>query len=112
MARNLIQEGDVLTLVAPAAVNSGQLVVVNQMFGVANHSAVSAANVECTIGGVWDLPKANAVSTSAAAGANIHWDATNARTTISASSNLKIGVAAVTSTNTATTVRVRLNESF
>ena len=50
--------------------------------------------------------------TSAAAGANIHWDATNAKTTISATSNLKIGVAAVTSTNTATTVRVRLNGSF
>ena len=53
-----------------------------------------------------------AASTSAAAGANIHWDATNSRTTISATSNLKIGVAAVVSTNTATTVRVRLNGSF
>lgn len=112
MARNLIQEGKVISLAAGAAVNSGQLVVVNQMFGVANYSINAAGNVECTVGGVWDLPKQNAASTSAAAGANIHWDATNARTTISSTSNLKIGVAMVTSTNTATTVRVKLNESF
>lgn len=112
MARNMIQDGKVMSLAAGAAVNSGDLVVVNQMFGVANYSINAAGNVECTMGGVFDLPKVNAASTSAAAGANIHWDATNAKTTISATSNLKIGVAAVTSTNTATTVRVRLNGSF
>jgi predicted RecA/RadA family phage recombinase len=112
MATNVVQEGRVITLTAPATVNSGDLVVVNMAFGVANHDAASAANVECTTGVICDLPKANAVSTSAAQGANIHWDATNSRTTISSTNNLKIGVAAVTSTNTNTLVRVRLNGNF
>lgn len=113
MASNIRLPGvRTLTVAAPANVNSGQLVVVNQIFGVAVASALSAANVAISVGPTAFLPKANAVSTSQAAGSNVHWDATNAVTTVSATSNLKIGVCAATSVNTDTTVLVHLNPGF
>ncbi len=105
---NYVQPGDVVRVVAPYAVNAGGGVKVGQIFGVATVTAASAANVEVQRTGIVTLTKANAVSTSAAQGANIHWDDTNVITTISATSNLKIGVAAEAVGNTATTVKVLL----
>src|SRR5688572_5039714 len=112
MATNYIQDGHAPQLAAPYPVNSGQFVIINTMFGVAQTNALSAANVAVVMGGVWDLPKVNAASTAVAQGAPVYWDATNSVTTISATSNTKIGVALAAATNTATTVRVRLNDSF
>lgn len=109
---NFVQPGDVCRVTAPYAVNSGQGVKVGQLFGVATANAVSAANVEVQTVGVFDLSKPNAVSTSVAAGANVHWDDTNVTTTISSTSNLKIGVALAAAGNTDTTVRVRLTGAW
>lgn len=106
MAENVFQGGDVVTLPAPSNVNSGQFVVVGNLRGVAQASALSAASVAMVLRGVADLPKANAASTSQAAGTNVHWDATNSVTTTSATSNAKVGVAMATTTNTAVLVRV------
>lgn len=110
--KNFIEDGRAPQLPAPAAVNSGDFVLINTMFGVAQTSAASAANVALVMGGVFDLPKANAVSTSVAQGNPVYWDATNSKVTISATSNTKIGVALAAAANTDTTVRVRLNGSF
>jgi predicted RecA/RadA family phage recombinase len=112
MATNYVQEGEKLSVILAANANSGDLIVQGVMFGVAEVSGSTNDVVTIKTGGVWNLPKVNAVSTSAAAGANVYWDATNAKTTISATSNLRLGVAVVTSTNTDTTVAVRLNYSF
>jgi len=112
MATNYKQDGHAPQLPAPYAVNSGQLVVINTMFGVAQTSAVSAANVAVVMGGVWDLPKANAASTSMAQGAPAYWDATNSVVTHSATSNTKLGVVFAAAANTAVLISVRLNDSF
>lgn len=106
MAENVLQGGDVVPLPAPANVNAGQFIVVGNLRGVAQSTTLSALPVAVVLRGVADLPKSNAVSTSQLAGSNVHWDATNAITTTSATSNAKIGVATVTSTNAAATVRV------
>lgn len=109
MATNMFLEGgDTVTVPAPANVNSGQLVVVGNLRGVAHSSALSAANVAILTRGVVTLPKVNAVSTSFAAGANVHWDATNSVTTVSATSNAKVGVAMAAASNTDVTVKVFL----
>jgi hypothetical protein len=42
----------------------------------------------------------------------VYWDATNLKTTVSATSNTRIGVAAYAVTNTDTSIYVRLNPSF
>lgn len=106
MPENMYTGGDVVTVAAPANVNSGQFVVVGNIRGVAQVSALSAANVALQLRGEALLPKPNAVSTSFAAGANVHWDATNAVCTGSATSNAKIGAAVLAASNTDTTVRV------
>jgi predicted RecA/RadA family phage recombinase len=109
MADNYVGPGELVTVVAPHAVVSGRVVIVGtNLFGVAQANAASAANVALAIGGVFTLPKANAVSTSALAGASAYWDNTNSQITLSATSNTKIGhhLAAVANTDTTATIRL------
>jgi predicted RecA/RadA family phage recombinase len=114
MATNFINDGELIATVAPSGgVVSGQLLVVGaNMFGVVQANAASGEPAVIRCGGTHILRKVNAVSTSAAQGANAHWDATNANVTISATSNLKIGVFETAAANTDTAVRVRLNSNF
>lgn len=112
MAANITQDGARPTVVAPAAVSSGDLVLVGTMFGIALTDAASAANVVIQTGVAADIPKTNAASMSMAAGAVVYWDNTGKKATTSATSNTKIGVALAAVSNTAETVNVRLNGSF
>jgi len=112
MANNYVQEGGRMTVIAPAAVTTGGLVLIGQMFGVAQGNAASAANVVIQTGGVHSLRKLNGASTSFAAGANVYWDSTNSNATVSATSNTRIGVAAVAAANADVAITVRLNPSF
>ncbi len=113
MATNYVQDGDLMTVTAPHAVTRGNFVVLNATTGfggVAQDNAASATNVVLQIGGgVYAFAKPNAVSTSAAIGANAHWDNTNSQVTISATSNTLIGqfTAAVSNTQTSASVRMR-----
>lgn len=110
MATNYVSEGKRIRVTAPAAVTSGQFIFVGaQLFGVTQSSAASAENVAIVTRGVADLPKANAISTSAVAGANVHWDATNSRTTFSATSNTRIGVLVAPVANADVLARVLYN---
>lgn len=111
MAKNFVQPGDSITFVAAANATSGGLVVIGQMFGVADYSQVTGEQLTITCGGVWDLPKANAASTSMAVGANVYWDATNSVATPT-NTFTRVGVCTAAVGNTATVVRVRLNDSF
>lgn len=112
MATNITQDGGRLTVVAPAAVSSGDLVLVGTMFGIALTDAASGANVVIQTGTVATIPKTNAASMSMAAGAVVYWDNIGLKATTSATSNTKIGVAMAAVPNTATEVSVRLNPSF
>lgn len=106
MPNNLVSKGKRVPVVAPSGgAVSGRIVVLNNLFGVAMANAASGENVVLDVTQeTWLLPKANAASTSFAVGANVHWDATNAVATPSATSNLKVGVAVVAASNTDTTV--------
>lgn len=113
MAANIARDsGERMIVTAPAAVTSGGGVQVATLFGVAIANAASAANVALMIGGTASLRKLNGASTSYAQGAALYWDNTNANVTISATSNLKIGVAASAGVNADTSATVRLNPSF
>lgn len=113
MATNFVAPGDTVTITAPSGgVTVGIPVVLGQIFGVPAYSAASGVEAEIVTGGIWDLPKTNAASMSMAVGANVHWDATNSKCTVSATSNAKLGVVVVAASNTDATVRVRLNKSF
>lgn len=113
MARNIVLSGlRRLTVIAPATAAVGDVVVVNRMFGIALTSAASAASVSIDTGATATIRKLNGASTSQAAGTNVHWDATNANATTSATSNLLLGVAASATANADTSITVHLNPAF
>lgn len=113
MATNFLHDGSIMEVPAPFNVVSGRVVVIGtNMFGVAKANANSGDNVSLATGGVYKFTKANAVSTSAAAGASAYWDNANSAITLSATGNTRIGVHALAVTNTATDALVRLNPSF
>lgn len=109
MATNFIQEGAVVTVPAPAAVTSGQLVFVGTMFGIAATDAESGADVALATGGVYELPKTSAQAWTV--GAVIYGTSAGVATTADAG-NTKIGVAAADAANPSATGLVRLNAAF
>mgnify|MGYP002132352758 CR=1 FL=1 len=90
MATNCKQtEADVLEFTAPAALASGEAVLIGAVFVVALGAAASGAAFRGKRTGVWTLPKLG--TDTPAAGAKAYWDAANKRTTTSASGNTLIG---------------------
>ena len=110
--KNYVQEGDVLTVTAPAAVLSGAGVLVGSIFGVASADSASGAEVEIQLEGVFDLAKA--ASQAWTVGALIYWDNATKVCTTTASGNKLIGTAVLAVDNAAGSVigRVRLNGCF
>lgn len=113
MATNFVRgTANPMTVAAPYGVVSGRIVVVGtNLFGVAEANASSGDNVALARGGTWVFAKANAVSTSAAAGASAYWDNANSIVGISATSNTKIGVFAAAVSNTDVTAQVIMNDT-
>lgn len=105
--KNFIQPGRIVTVVAPAAVKSGDLVVVGKLFGVACADAAEGAAVEICTEGVFTLPKVSAQAWTL--GAAIYWDNTEKNATTTAASNTLIGHAAETAANPSSAGTVRLS---
>jgi predicted RecA/RadA family phage recombinase len=108
--RNYVQIGDLIPITAPAAVVSGQGLLVGAMFGVCTKSAASGELVTLQTLGVVDLPKAATITP--AQGALLYWDDTAKAVTSTVGSNTKIGVAVVVPAAGDATIRVRLNGAF
>lgn len=91
MAKNLVQDGDILTFIAPAGgVLSGAGVLIGATFGVANVNAAEGVPFALSLTGVWELPKAATVTP--APGALLYWDNTAKAVTATASGNTLIGI--------------------
>lgn len=110
--KNFVQAGDTLVVTAPAAVSSGDGVLVGSVFGVAVSDADNGADVPIKTSGVFDLPKTGSQGWSQ--GAPIYWDSANAECTNVGEDNVLIGIATADVANGAedTIGRVRLNGSF
>ncbi|MBF0437449.1 MAG: DUF2190 family protein [Magnetococcales bacterium] len=104
--KNWILSGDTVTVVAPAAVNSGEGLMVGSLFGVAVSTAAINENVEISTTGVVDLPKASGAITQ---GAKIYWDNTAKNVTTTVGTNTLIGCAIVAAAVGDAIARVRLN---
>lgn len=105
--KNFVQPGDIVPVLAPANVTSGDGVLLGTLFGVAAFSAASGAEVEIRLRGVFDLPKTSAEAWTV--GAAVYWDATNKVATTTSSSNTLIGKAVAAAANPSGVGRVRLN---
>lgn len=108
MANNYVQPGNVLTIPAPANVESGSVVIAGQIRGVAMGKAASGDAVSVALTGVYELPKVGAEDV--ALGAAIYFDEAEALATIDDDSgaNPAIGYAVAAAGNGAATVKVNL----
>lgn len=107
--KNYVSDGENITVAAPAALNSGDGVLVGSLFGVASRTVASGAQVAIVVEGVFTLPKVG--SQAWTVGAKVYWDAANNRCTTVATGNTLIGVATAAVAGGAgdTTGTVRLN---
>lgn len=110
MATNFLKNGDFVTVAAPAAISSGDGVLVGSLFGVAQTDAESGADVEIHTRGIYTLPKTSAQAWTV--GARIYWASGAGEATTTATSNTLIGVAVAAAANPSATGEVRLNGSF
>ena len=104
--KNFVQAGSALTIPAPAAVASGDVVVVGNIIGIANAAAASGADLDVTTTGVFSLPKVSGDVFTL--GATVYWDATAKLASTTASANTAIGTAVAASGVGAAVVKVRL----
>jgi len=107
--KNYVQPGDMITITAAAAHNSGDGVLQGTLFGVAAGDIANGAVGEIQVVGVFTLPKIG--SQAWTVGAAVYWDAGNARCTTTATGNTLIGkaVTVIGSGAGETTGTVRLN---
>ncbi|HBQ31801.1 MAG TPA: hypothetical protein DD739_03645 [Ochrobactrum anthropi] len=105
--KNYIQPGDSITVPAPADVKSGDLVVVGDLFGVAQFSAASGDPVEIATKGVFELPKVSAQAWSV--GAKVYYVAADKNISTTATGNTFIGHATEAAANPSDFGAVRLS---
>jgi predicted RecA/RadA family phage recombinase len=108
MAKNFVQPGDTVTLVAPTGgVTSGKGVLIGTVFGVALETALVGVSFDSRIEGVFDLDKLN--TEVWIAGDKIYWDNTNVRATNVPTAGFRlVGTATAAAANPSLTGRVRL----
>ncbi len=85
--RNLIQDGTIVPLVAPADIEPGGIVNVGQIVGIAVGAAKSGEIVQTRLEGVFD-----GLGVSAAPGAAIYFDATAGSATTTKTGNVAMGL--------------------
>ena len=104
--KNYIQDGNTITLTAPADVLSGAGVLVGVAFGFAVNDALSGADCETTVSGVFESTKATI--DVVAQGALAYWDDTLKLLTVESAGMVKIGYFTEAAGNGDTTAIVRL----
>lgn len=105
--KNYVSSGAHFTITAAAAIVSGQMVVAGAIYGVAQESVASGADVVLVRQGIFELPKTSAQAWTV--GAKLYWDATNSVCTTTASGNTLIGAAAAVAANPSATGLVLLD---
>ena len=105
--KNFHSTGGVISVVAPADVDSGAGVLVGSIFGIAQGSAATGVEVNLVRIGVYTMPKVNAQAW--AQGAKIYWDNGNSQMTTTASGNVLVGTATEAAANPSETGMVLLD---
>jgi len=99
--------GDVIDYVAPAAIVSGQVLLIGLRIGVALANIASGAVGAVRVLGIFTIAKLT--TDVVAQGALLYWDNTNFRLTVTPTANTLAGFATVAAGNGATTVEISLN---
>jgi predicted RecA/RadA family phage recombinase len=108
MATNFVQPGDHLTVTAPAALSSGDPVLIESLFGVAQGDAESGATVVIATEGVWTLTKLVGGGNSYAIGEPVYYD-DSVKSATADPTDVLIGVAVSAASTSDVTVNVKIN---
>lgn len=106
MAKNFVQPGETITLIAPRALNSGEGFLVGGIFAVALAAAALGAAVEARRVDVFDLTKT--AGQAFTQGQKLYWDNTAFSVTSTAAGNTLIGAATQAQASSDTIARVLL----
>lgn len=106
MATNYIQPGENLTVTANAAVDSGEMVLIGNLYGVALHDAASGAPVTIARTGVFTVTKTSALEINV--GELVYLAATGGDVNKTAASRICVGVAVAGAANPSPTVDIAL----
>lgn len=108
MAKNYIQEGDVLDYTAGgSAIASGAVVLIGKRIGIVLRDIAIAGSGAISVTGVWQIAK---LSTDVIAqGDLLYWDTANSRLTSTSAGNTLAGYATAAAGNGATTVNIKIN---
>ena len=105
MTTTFLQFGSVVTVTAPAAVSSDDIVQVGDLIGVAQADADFGAEAEIQIDGVYELPKDGS---SISQGDTLYYDSAGDQVTPDSAGNTPIGVALTDQAGGDATVETRL----
>ena len=107
-----IQDGKSIDYTPGADVSAGDVVVQNDLIGIAKLDIASGALGALAVTGVFDLPKATGVGEAIGAGAKVYWDAGDsiATTDPAAGANKYLGKTVRAAGDDDATVRVRLEQ--
>jgi len=107
MAKNYIQEGDILTLTPAAAVVAGVGYQFGTgLFGVALEDVVISTPGAFAVEGVWEIAKTSALAISV--GDRVFWDVTNKVVNKTSAGQQCVGIAVEAAANPSATVKVKL----
>jgi predicted RecA/RadA family phage recombinase len=107
MAKNFVQDGDVLNYTAGSNLSSGAVVLMGSILGVVLADIASGAVGSVKVTGVFSLAKDT--STEVDAGDQLYWDAANAKLVKDATAGFVFaGIATEDAAEAATTAKVRL----
>jgi len=107
-----LHDGKSIDYTPGADVSAGDVVVQNDLIGIAKLDIASGALGALAVTGVFDLPKATGVGEAIGAGAKVYWDAGNtvATTDPAAGANKYLGKTVRAAGDDDATVRVRLEQ--
>lgn len=108
-----VHHGDSIDYTPSADITAGNVIVQNDLVGIAKRDMPANTPGAIEVAGVFDLPKATGGGTAIDAGLDVYWDAAAEEATTdpgSGSVNKKIGRSIADADDAATHVRVRLSQ--
>ncbi len=111
---NFIHDGDAIDYTPEADVVAGQVVVRNDLLGVAKRPIAAGTLGALAVVGVFDFPKATGAGTAIQAGESLFWDEAEevAKLDDESGANGLIGQAVAHADRDEATVRVRLSQGY
>jgi len=105
-----VQEGDAIDYTPDSAVAAGDVVVLNDLVGVAKQPIAASALGALAVSGVFDFPKDTGSTSAVAAGKKVYWDADEEVATETADGNTYLGKTVKAAAADDETVRVRMSQ--